>query len=236
MHYLLNKPAGRGHHGDGHPRPADGGRAGAPRAPGVPRGPARPATEGLLLLTNDGDLAHRLTHPPFGVEKEYLAEVEGRPSRGALRRLREGVDLDDGRTAPARVSLAAPNLYGSPSTRAATARCGGCARPSATRCAGWCGPASGRSPTTGSRRGSGGRSSSTRCAPSSRRRPGPARRYRRSRRTPKVGCAVHASPGPGAPGATTVDDDTAEQITARVRVLMEQLFERNGVAKDDLSA
>ena len=46
-------------------------------------------TEGLLLLTNDGDLAHRLTHPSFGVEKEYLAEVEGTPGRGALRRLRE---------------------------------------------------------------------------------------------------------------------------------------------------
>ncbi len=65
-------------------------------------------TEGLLLLTNDGDLAHRLTHPSFGVEKEYLAEVEGRPAPGALRRLREGVELEDGRTAPARVSLVAP--------------------------------------------------------------------------------------------------------------------------------
>jgi 23S rRNA pseudouridine2605 synthase len=62
-------------------------------------------TEGLLVLTNDGDLAHRLTHPSFGVDKEYLAEVEGTPGRGALRRLREGVDLDDGRTAPAKASL-----------------------------------------------------------------------------------------------------------------------------------
>jgi len=62
-------------------------------------------TEGLLLLTNDGDLAHRLAHPSYGIEKEYLAEVEGRPSAGALRRLRTGVDLDDGRTAPARASL-----------------------------------------------------------------------------------------------------------------------------------
>jgi 23S rRNA pseudouridine2605 synthase len=61
-------------------------------------------TEGLLLLTNDGDAAHRLTHPSYGVDKEYLAHVEGRPSRGALRRLREGVRLDDGVTAPARVS------------------------------------------------------------------------------------------------------------------------------------
>ena len=63
-------------------------------------------TEGLLLLTNDGELTHGLTHPSRGVDKWYLAEVEGVPSRAALRRLREGVDLDDGRTAPARVRLA----------------------------------------------------------------------------------------------------------------------------------
>ncbi|HEX6596444.1 MAG TPA: pseudouridine synthase [Acidimicrobiales bacterium] len=62
-------------------------------------------TEGLLLLTNDGDLAHRLTHPSFGIEKEYLAEIEGQPTAGELRRLRTGIDLEDGRTAPARASL-----------------------------------------------------------------------------------------------------------------------------------
>jgi len=62
-------------------------------------------TEGLLLLTNDGELAHRLTHPSAGVEKAYLAEVEGVPSRGTLRRLREGVQLDDGTTAPARARV-----------------------------------------------------------------------------------------------------------------------------------
>ncbi|HKE74790.1 MAG TPA: pseudouridine synthase, partial [Acidimicrobiales bacterium] len=66
-------------------------------------------TEGLLLLTNDGELAHRLTHPSFGVDKEYLAEVEGTPSRGAVRRLREGVELEDGVTAPAKVSLVDPH-------------------------------------------------------------------------------------------------------------------------------
>jgi 23S rRNA pseudouridine2605 synthase len=65
-------------------------------------------TEGLLLLTNDGDLAHRLTHPSFGIEKEYLAEVEGRPSSGVVTRLRRGVELDDGITAPAKVSLVDP--------------------------------------------------------------------------------------------------------------------------------
>ena len=67
-------------------------------------------TEGLLLLTNDGDLAHRLTHPSFGVEKEYLAEVDGSPTPAELRRLREGVELDDGMTAPAKASLTAPEL------------------------------------------------------------------------------------------------------------------------------
>ena len=65
-------------------------------------------TEGLLLLTNDGELTHRLTHPSFGVEKEYLAEVVGTPSPAAVRRLREGVDLEDGRTAPARVAVVPP--------------------------------------------------------------------------------------------------------------------------------
>jgi len=62
-------------------------------------------TEGLLILTNDGDLAHRLTHPSFGVDKEYLAQVEGTPSPADLRRLRMGIELDDGLTAPARASV-----------------------------------------------------------------------------------------------------------------------------------
>lgn len=62
-------------------------------------------TEGLLVLTNDGDLAQRLTHPRHGLLKTYLAEVEGCPSRGAVRRLREGVELTDGPTAPARVRV-----------------------------------------------------------------------------------------------------------------------------------
>ena len=53
-------------------------------------------TEGLLLLTNDGELAHRLAHPRHGVQKEYLAEVDGTPSERRLGRLRRGVELDDG--------------------------------------------------------------------------------------------------------------------------------------------
>lgn len=53
-------------------------------------------TEGLLLLTNDGELANRLSHPRHGVEKEYLAEVQGTPTERQLARLRRGVDLEDG--------------------------------------------------------------------------------------------------------------------------------------------
>ncbi len=67
-------------------------------------------TEGLLLLTNDGRLAHLLTHPSTHVAKEYLARVEGDPSPGDIRRLREGVVLDDGPTAPAQVSRVSEGL------------------------------------------------------------------------------------------------------------------------------
>lgn len=62
-------------------------------------------TEGLIILTNDGELTNLLTHPRHGVPKEYLVHVQGVPSRSALRRLREGVPLDDGLTAPAEVSM-----------------------------------------------------------------------------------------------------------------------------------
>ncbi|MDY7103948.1 MAG: pseudouridine synthase [Actinomycetota bacterium] len=104
VHYLLNKPAGVvTTASDTHGRPTV-----VEMVPAEPRvfpvGRLDLDTEGLLLLTNDGELAHRLTHPSFGVEKEYLAHVEGDPVRKTLRWLREGVELDDGMTAPARVS------------------------------------------------------------------------------------------------------------------------------------
>jgi 23S rRNA pseudouridine2605 synthase len=73
----------------------------------VPVGRLDADTTGALLLTNDGDLAHRLAHPRYGVEKTYLADVAGDPDEVALQRLREGVELDDGATAPARAGLAA---------------------------------------------------------------------------------------------------------------------------------
>ena len=108
VYYLLNKPSGvvttaRDPHG--RPTVIDL----LPLEPRVfPVGRLDADTEGLLVLTNDGDLTYHLTHPSFGVEKEYLAQVEGHPSPAALRRLRQGVELDDGVTAPARAALVPP--------------------------------------------------------------------------------------------------------------------------------
>lgn len=101
-HLLLHKPAGVvTTASDPHGRPtvvqlvpAD------PRV--VPVGRLDADTTGALLLTNDGTLAHRLAHPRYGVEKVYEIDVEGEPDDSVLRRLAEGVELDDGRTAPAR--------------------------------------------------------------------------------------------------------------------------------------
>ena len=68
-------------------------------------------TTGLILLTNDGDLANGLTHPRYGVPRVYRARVEPVPvPEAALRRLREGVDLDDGRTSPASVRQVEPGV------------------------------------------------------------------------------------------------------------------------------
>ena len=75
----------------------------------VPVGRLDADTTGVLLLTNDGDLAHRLAHPRYGVEKVYEAEVEGRPGDEALGRLREGIELEEGRTAPAAARALGPS-------------------------------------------------------------------------------------------------------------------------------
>jgi 23S rRNA pseudouridine2605 synthase len=69
----------------------------------VPVGRLDADTTGALVLTNDGALAHRLAHPRYEIEKVYEAEIEGEPDDDALRRLESGVELDDGRTAPASV-------------------------------------------------------------------------------------------------------------------------------------
>jgi len=75
----------------------------------VPVGRLDADTTGALLLTNDGPLSHRLAHPRYGVEKAYEVEVEGEPDEAALQQLAGGVDLDDGRTAPAGVRLLGPS-------------------------------------------------------------------------------------------------------------------------------
>ena len=74
----------------------------------VPVGRLDADTTGALLLTNDGPLAHRLAHPRYGVEKVYEVEVDGVPDDATLRRLRDGVELEDGRTAAAKVRRLAP--------------------------------------------------------------------------------------------------------------------------------
>jgi 23S rRNA pseudouridine2605 synthase len=74
----------------------------------VPVGRLDADTTGALLLTNDGKLAHRLAHPRYGVEKTYEAELEGDPEEEALQQLRDGLDLEDGRTAPARARRLGP--------------------------------------------------------------------------------------------------------------------------------
>ncbi|MCY3786434.1 MAG: pseudouridine synthase [bacterium] len=104
VYYLLNKPRGvvtTASDPHGRPTVLDG----LPAEPRVyPVGRLDMDSEGLLLLTNDGDLAQRVMHPSGGCEKEYLAAVEGRIDRAALSALRRGVELPDSVTAPARVS------------------------------------------------------------------------------------------------------------------------------------
>jgi 23S rRNA pseudouridine2605 synthase len=105
VHYLVNKPTGVvTTASDSHGRRTV--TELVPRKPrAFPVGRLDADTEGVLIVTNDGDLAHRLSHPSFGVEKEYLAKVVGVPKRSDIKRLREGVELADGRTAPAKVSV-----------------------------------------------------------------------------------------------------------------------------------
>jgi 23S rRNA pseudouridine2605 synthase len=109
-HYLFNKPAGvvtTASDPEARKTVLDF----LPAEPRVfPVGRLDMMTEGLLILTNDGDLAHDLMHPSRGVEKEYLAQVQGDPSPAAIRMLREGVALEDGVTAPAKVARVSEGL------------------------------------------------------------------------------------------------------------------------------
>jgi 23S rRNA pseudouridine2605 synthase len=108
-HVLLHKPAGvvtTARDPQGRPTVVDL----VPHASRVvPVGRLDVDTTGALLLTNDGDLAHRLAHPRYEVDKVYVADVQGRPTDGTLRRLAEGITLEDGRTAPATARRLAPS-------------------------------------------------------------------------------------------------------------------------------
>jgi 23S rRNA pseudouridine2605 synthase len=109
--YAVHKPAGvlsTAH--DTHDRPTVVGLVDDPRRL-YPVGRLDAETTGLILLTNDGALAHGLTHPRFGVPKVYRAKVARPPVRAAaLRALRAGVELEDGRTSPAEVRRIRPDL------------------------------------------------------------------------------------------------------------------------------
>lgn len=105
VHYVLNKPAGVvSTASDPEGRPTVVELLDVP--PRVwPVGRLDTDSEGLLIVTNDGDLTHRLTHPRYEVEKTYLAEVKGTVGRGAIKHLIAGVELEDGMTKRAKVSL-----------------------------------------------------------------------------------------------------------------------------------
>jgi 23S rRNA pseudouridine2605 synthase len=111
VYWLVNKPAGvvtTARDPEGRPTILD-------LVPAEPRvfavGRLDFATEGLIICTNDGDLAQLLAHPSHGVDKEYLAEVEGDPAPAALRALREGVEIEPGVvTAPAKVARRGPGV------------------------------------------------------------------------------------------------------------------------------
>jgi 23S rRNA pseudouridine2605 synthase len=111
-YYLVNKPAGvvcTASDPEGRPNVVGLVPPGGPRV--FPVGRLDLATEGLIVLTNDGELAHQLTHPRFGVEKEYVVEVDRPLSKEAVGRLRRGVDIGDSVTAPARVKVLSATVF-----------------------------------------------------------------------------------------------------------------------------
>lgn len=155
VYYLLNKPEGvvtTAHDPQGR-------RTVVQIVPAEPRvypvGRLDVATEGLLLLTNDGDLAHRLAHPSHGVEKEYLAEVDGAPGGEPCAAFATASSWTTASPRRQRCRSPARVCCASPFTKVAIGRCGACARPSVIPCTDWCACASGRCAMPSSSRGSG---------------------------------------------------------------------------------
>ena len=105
-YYILNKPTGTiVSIGDTHGRATVIDLLGDETKGVFPVGRLDADTSGVLLLTDDGELAHKLTHPSFGVEKVYRAEASGKIKNGDVRKLRDGLVLDDGPTAPAEMKI-----------------------------------------------------------------------------------------------------------------------------------
>jgi 23S rRNA pseudouridine2605 synthase len=104
-YHAVNKPVGvvsTAHEPGGRPKVTDLVATGARL---YPVGRLDADSSGLILLTNDGELANRLMHPRYEVDKRYRVHVKGSPSKAALATLRRGVELEDGRTAPAGVEV-----------------------------------------------------------------------------------------------------------------------------------
>jgi 23S rRNA pseudouridine2605 synthase len=175
------------------------------------------ADRGPALLTNDGDSRtgwHRVRCRE-GVHRRG----RGPSSRGAIRRLREGVDLDDGRTAPATVALVEPTVLRivihEGRNRQVRRMCDAIGHPVVRLVRTRIGPL--RDPSL---------------------RPGTWRRIASARSNGRVGRRIGSSAVPRAVralrGATTVDEDTPEQVTERVTALLKEMFARNDVHHDDL--
>jgi 23S rRNA pseudouridine2605 synthase len=110
-YYVVNKPVGvvsTAHDPGGRPKVTDLVDSAARL---YPVGRLDAGSSGLVLLTNDGELANRLMHPRYEVDKRYRVRVQGSPSKATLAILRRGVELDDGRTAPARVETLSPGRH-----------------------------------------------------------------------------------------------------------------------------
>ena len=231
VYWLLNKPAGyvtTSSDPQGRPTVVE-------LVPSEPRafavGRLDLETEGLLVLTNDGELAELLMHPSHGVEKTYLAEVDGVPSPGALRALRQGVQLDDG---PARAIRAQVVQKSNDGGSALGDRAEG--RPQAHRAQNVLGDRPPRAPARPHPHRIAQRSeASARRAPSAHtgRDSGALReRARQPHTTPRL--TSDPVKVLALRGATTIDENTKAEVDAKTQRLVAEMLERNAIDHDDL--